>query len=1711
MAQIKKLQNSGEITKTKSWNDVQLSDSDINKVIGDVSSFIAKNSNYSEDIKGISDIASKVKEEMLKGNMPKYDDTGTGFTIGNITVSPGKHNQNVFGNFAGEKLNREFAYRLKEGLDYHTNLAKQKSTSQSTSSQDGKYGMHVNPINIITKKYFGNNYDLFEKGWNKYDPITRKEKLRKALIESINEYGDPNITSRIKELDNPNVDDKTLIEIGNLTGYDYDELLNGTKNTTPTPKTEDDAKREAFASKGTINTSDAANFIKSQGYNLVTDSSGKNKIYDDSGQLVDINPGINQTYGTYYGYGIFKDNLGNYYVGKRGSFSNTPVYQASKQAYSNLSNTNRSTFKPIEIDLDTYRSPFEVYRNNSAFTKNGKVNYYDLTNNFSGISENQRIYAPSNTAVFDELGNLDLTKSKVYIRNINGNDNLFSEIKVNLNPSGESEAIGVDGKRYNLGAIGSGMNTFAPKGEIQYERPILSGDIKGISNSDLNAALNRLNNSYKVNELNDRNLRNLISDIANQNFKGQITPKDFNNLLAIIGHFYKNSKIKPQISQKDEIAIENLKRRIANGENIGSNKNNSNGNYNVRFIEENGYTYAITTDPISGEEKRTFVKKFGGTIKKLQVGGSNVQIAVPEKKLNTNAKFINRSSQDGRVSDIGNNFSDTADAVTLGLDALSLAGGALGVGAGLASTGVQFVSDLSRDGLHGETLKNLGINLGFTALALIPGMGAAKMAKGAVKTAKIAKVATEGIKDASKAIKILETAATASKDLEKAEKARFLLKGLDVAKDVVKDEKVINNIFGKIAKGAANTKFVPTVVKGIGYGSMAMGAQYTIPSIGNAIDDIQDGGLSNVKLSDLRNIVGGAGAVKSVYHIGKNQMIKRGTEPISAETSLPRKVKVKGGLNDVEEVKGKYSNSDEALSKIKESYKTKLNETTKQISDLETKRTTAPSKEIDDQLEALKKEKDRIEAAVSNVVIDSKFKNKYESLKQNQKESFEKTKGKFNPYGKARKLKELDDDASWWQKRAVKTAKSAGYTEAGYGMTQDELLSKLYSGLSGGKRLKNIHSANNDNIKYQNKLIHDIENDTWKYQQSYFVNFKPSKELINQNKKTSRFGKLREKVNERNEQEKSERITKLNKELNKVIKSSKLESKINNYGDNPTPNIHENKYIRYDHLTNVKNSSTNRYDHLTNVKNSSTNRYKPSYNNLLNSNNPKFTTSSKKLSSKNTERSNTRFNMNRTRKQEFGGQLSFFKSGGLITKLAVGNEVTKTSNYQGRNYSPIINKQNIPYGKFDKNDRRRNSDGTAYSKAYLDIVNNEDIYNQFKNDVQNYVKNAKSDYIIKDYKDFKRLATDEKPGPIHDWIWDEYIGKGMQSMKTPDINLSGNKVEVKPVSLALKTSQPINKGNFEGDTQFGAYNKRKFSFDPDYLIQGAKLIEALSANTRIANALSKTAPDLLQTPTEIYRPVLTNLANEEATRSQVKDAILRNSKPITSNENNYRSAQLETLSKTIPLSIQAKAENTDMYNKTLDRSIETQAKYAINRNDIANRNLSSINDFRQRMSEIEAEKIGADHKSLSVFADAMAKKLRLNQMYKSQADQASELEKIQAEYDSKIKPYSERYDNFNEKDSNIYKEWENINKNRNIKIDLDSSEGRTDKLTWRQAIANEKDQILKDRNKYIEQISPVYKERIRQARYRNPYLYEFNIGTYKRGGSLLNLKTLINK
>ena len=69
MAQVKKLQDGGAfpsntqtISIKRMYNGVELTDADLDKIVNDTAEFISKNSNYSEDIRGISELSNKVKE-----------------------------------------------------------------------------------------------------------------------------------------------------------------------------------------------------------------------------------------------------------------------------------------------------------------------------------------------------------------------------------------------------------------------------------------------------------------------------------------------------------------------------------------------------------------------------------------------------------------------------------------------------------------------------------------------------------------------------------------------------------------------------------------------------------------------------------------------------------------------------------------------------------------------------------------------------------------------------------------------------------------------------------------------------------------------------------------------------------------------------------------------------------------------------------------------------------------------------------------------------------------------------------------------------------------------------------------------------------------------------------------------------------------------------------------------------------------------------------------------------------------------------------------------------------------------------------------------------------------------------------------------------------------------------------------------------------------
>ena len=188
MAQVKKLQNGGTTStepKKRIYNGVELTDDDINSIVSSVGKWGAENSNYNEDLKGWSDLGNTVKQNMLSGNMPQFDTTGTGMTIGDTNIEANRTNQNIFGNWSGSKLHSQYASKLKEALDKATSGNKQV-TPQTIIPK-----IYLNPINVIAKKDFGNNFDSFENNWNKYDLSTRRAKLRQALIDSINDHNYP--------------------------------------------------------------------------------------------------------------------------------------------------------------------------------------------------------------------------------------------------------------------------------------------------------------------------------------------------------------------------------------------------------------------------------------------------------------------------------------------------------------------------------------------------------------------------------------------------------------------------------------------------------------------------------------------------------------------------------------------------------------------------------------------------------------------------------------------------------------------------------------------------------------------------------------------------------------------------------------------------------------------------------------------------------------------------------------------------------------------------------------------------------------------------------------------------------------------------------------------------------------------------------------------------------------------------------------------------------------------------------------------------------------------------------------------------------------------------------------------------------------------------------------------------------------------------------
>lgn len=122
---------------------------------------------------------------------------------------------------------------------------------------------------------------------------------------------------------------------------------------------------------------------------------------------------------------------------------------------------------------------------------------------------------------------------------------------------------------------------------------------------------------------------------------------------------------------------------------------------------------------------------------------------------------------------------DTASAVSLGLDTLALGAsffagpGTIVAGIlGILATGVQAISDATNDDVTREQMfTNLGINVGLTAMALVPGGAIGKLTKGLAKAgSKGTKGAQSLAKVSKQAMKALESSDDVIKQVSKAAK-----------------------------------------------------------------------------------------------------------------------------------------------------------------------------------------------------------------------------------------------------------------------------------------------------------------------------------------------------------------------------------------------------------------------------------------------------------------------------------------------------------------------------------------------------------------------------------------------------------------------------------------------------------------------------------------------------------------------------------------------------------------------------------------------------------------------------------------------------------------------------------------------------------------------------------------------------------------------------
>ena len=206
---------------------------------------------------------------------------------------------------------------------------------------------------------------------------------------------------------------------------------------------------------------------------------------------------------------------------------------------------------------------------------------------------------------------------------------------------------------------------------------------------------------------------------------------------------------------------------------------------------------------------------------------------------------------------------DYTQLASAGLATIAMTGGVVGAVAQGAATVIDLINDITNERVSkADVWKNLGMNIGFTCLALVPGLGSLKLAQAAGKGVKIAT-------KAGKSIKTIANAADTTQEVKAA--ANLLTKGIDSAKDVLKNkglvEKGLQHI-GSAVKGTAN------------FAGKAMGAYGTVSgaiSGVNIVKDVANG--EGASIDDIESVMYSIPATRNIFKsFTDKQFLKRVTK-----------------------------------------------------------------------------------------------------------------------------------------------------------------------------------------------------------------------------------------------------------------------------------------------------------------------------------------------------------------------------------------------------------------------------------------------------------------------------------------------------------------------------------------------------------------------------------------------------------------------------------------------------------------------------------------------------------------------------------------------------------------------------------------------------------------------------------------------------------------